>query len=98
MFSIGICPTCDAGVLGLRKCGVCRRVVVLCDECDAAWIDHRVEARGTRGDETMPCPGCQADLWSGGATWATPAEIKATTWCAGPDVTLTESEPFEPRR
>lgn len=98
MLSIGTCPTCNAGPLGLRKCGVCRRVVVLCDECDAAWPDQRTSQPGTRGAETMPCPHCRSNLWASGASWATRDEAAAAEWLAAANLPLTESESIEPSR
>ncbi|TWT48581.1 hypothetical protein Pla111_03550 [Botrimarina hoheduenensis] len=98
MLSIGICPVCAAGPLGLRQCGVCRRVVVLCDECDVAWRTDDPTRPGSYGQETMPCPGCSADLWTAGATWATREAVAATPWLVKHLPTLVESPAREPQR
>ena len=37
MYYVGFCRICGTGPLGLRRCGQCGKVVVLCDECDAIW-------------------------------------------------------------
>lgn len=97
MLSIGVCPSCETGPLGLRRCGVCRRIVALCDECDAAWRDGgRGRATFAEG-EAMPCPWCRASLWTGGARWATRAEAEATAWVEADGRGLVEGDPFEPR-
>lgn len=70
MESIGVCPICEAGPLGRRRCGVCRRVVVLCDECDSAWRTEDTSAKPTYATEDdMPCPWCRATLLGGGSSW-----------------------------
>lgn len=64
--------------MGLRRCGVCRRVVVLCDECDAAWPTEDTTGRPTYAtEEDMPCPSCQASLLTGGSRWASREEAAA---------------------
>ncbi|TWT95968.1 hypothetical protein Pla108_30460 [Botrimarina colliarenosi] len=81
MLTIGTCRLCGAGPLGLRRCGVCRRVVVLCDECDAAWPTADTGVRPTYSIEgDMPCPGCRASLVSDGSGWATRDEALEASW------------------
>lgn len=81
MLSIGTCHLCGAGPLGLRRCGVCRRVVVLCDECDAAWPTGDTSARPTYSTEgDMPCPCCRSSLLGDGSHWATREEAAETAW------------------
>lgn len=76
MLSTGTCRVCRAGPLGLRRCGVCRRVVVWCDECDSAWPTADTTAPPTIATgEDMPCPGCRASLLGGGSRWATSEEV-----------------------
>lgn len=78
MLSIGTCRICGTGPLGLRRCGVCRRVVVLCDECDAAWPTGETAGKPTYASEDdMPCPVCHASLLAGGSRWATAEEVAA---------------------
>lgn len=75
MQSIGTCRICTTGPLGLRRCGVCRRVVVLCDECDSAWPTEDTGAKPTySNDEAMPCPWCAASLLANGSEWVTSVE------------------------
>ncbi|MGL4514242.1 MAG: hypothetical protein ACRCT8_14215 [Lacipirellulaceae bacterium] len=80
MNSIGECRVCGTGPLGLRRCGVCRRVVVLCDECDAAWpsTDTQRRATLTLGGEAS-CPGCRASLEANGSEWVTFDQAPTTT-------------------
>ncbi len=96
MFSIGTCPVCQTGPLGLRCCGVCRRVVSLCDECDVAWPGPAEGRPATTGGETMPCPGCGADLWSEGAHWATRDDLKGAEWVTRSGAKLEEGASIDP--
>ena len=81
MLSLGTCRLCNAGALGLRRCGVCRRVVVLCDECDAAWPTGDTAGRPTYSvDGDMPCPACRASLLADGSHWATRSEAAGAPW------------------
>lgn len=83
MFYVGICRLCGTGPLGLRRCGDCGRVVVLCDECDAVWTgaDLEVPPRVT-DDPDLPCPHCKATLVGGGSSWASRQEIDDEPWLA----------------
>lgn len=95
MISLGTCRICKAGPLGLRKCGVCRRVVVLCDECDAAWSTADTHGKPTFATEDdMPCPACRASLLASGSSWATADE--AAAWYQQTGVTLVEGPDGEP--
>lgn len=96
MLSLGTCRICSTGPLGLRRCGVCRRVVVLCDECDSAWPTDDTESPATYATENdMPCPCCGASLLSVGSHWATREEAAATDWLAS-EVELEEGASREP--
>lgn len=80
MLTIGTCRLCGTGPLGLRRCGTCRRVVVLCDECDAAWPTADTATKPTYAtEEDMPCPCCGASLLRGGSHWATANEAADLT-------------------
>lgn len=99
MFSIGQCSVCGAGPLGLRRCGVCRRVVVLCDECDAAWLGGKESGKPTfTNEQEMPCPGCRSDLWQGGSWWASREEIERASWWDTTRFELSEGDSLEPGR
>jgi len=81
MYYVGFCRICETGPLGLRRCGGCGEVVVLCDECDAIWTSVDLAAKphlAAAGE--LPCPGCEASLVDAPSRWATQAEIEATDW------------------
>lgn len=81
MLYVGYCRLCETGPLGLRKCGGCGAVVVLCDECDATWIDADLSAKPTlTNDPDLPCPHCEASLVGDTASWATRETVEATPW------------------
>ena len=70
METVGTCRLCGAGPLGLRRCGVCRRVVVMCDECDVAWKTADTSGRPVYATEhDLPCPWCRASLITSGSAW-----------------------------
>jgi len=81
MTYVGFCRICGTGPLGLRECGRCHAVVVLCDECDATWID--ADFSGTpqfASDGELPCPHCQASLIKKPSRWATQGTIHDIAW------------------
>lgn len=83
MFSIGCCRLCETGPLGLRKCGACEKIVVLCDECDAVWTTTDTAAAPVvLGNEDVPCPLCEASLFGQASAWASREEVEATDWLA----------------
>ncbi|QDT68264.1 hypothetical protein MalM25_11850 [Planctomycetes bacterium MalM25] len=96
MLSLGTCRLCQAGPLGLRRCGVCRRVVVLCDECDAAWPTSETSGRPTYATkDDMPCPCCRGSLLGKGSHWASRDELAAIDWPIDHDA-LEEGSDREP--
>ncbi len=80
MYYIGFCPICKTGPLGLRTCGNCRRLAVLCDECDAVWSDYQTTRPRHRGAESLTCPHCEAMLVGGASHWATASELANCDW------------------
>lgn len=81
MYYVGECRVCGTGPLGIRACGNCDRVVILCDECDAFWTDADLNATPHYADEDdLPCPGCQSSLFDPPSHWASEAEINTTKW------------------
>lgn len=83
MFYIGFCKQCGTGPLGLRTCGVCTSVVVVCDECDSVWGGANLsDPPATTGTTTLPCPRCRTDLYALPAHWSTQEEIDHASWLA----------------
>ena len=81
MHYVGFCRLCGTGPLGLRRCGQCASVVILCDECDAVWTDADLAAPPTlTEDPALPCPKCEASLIDLPSRWATEEEVDATDW------------------
>ncbi|WP_425399638.1 hypothetical protein [Aeoliella sp.] len=80
-FYVGICKLCETGPLGLRVCGDCGAVLVVCDECDAAWAGAETDQPPTTtGVTTLPCPHCHSDLFEPPAHWADADEVRACGW------------------
>lgn len=80
-FYVGFCHLCGTGPLGLRVCGDCGAVVIVCDECDAAWTGAEIEQPPTTtGVTTLPCPHCNSDLFEPPAHWADAEEMQACEW------------------
>lgn len=101
MLTVGTCRICESGPLGLRLCGACNKIVILCKECDAAWVDSQLEMKPVYADEeSMPCPHCQESLWDEQATWASEEEIGKVSWIAeaikSGDLALDDKEDDEP--
>jgi hypothetical protein len=81
MYYIGFCRICSTGPLGLRRCGECGSVVVLCEECDAVWTSADLKAKPHLAQVgELPCPECNSSLVDAPSRWATKAQIEATDW------------------
>lgn len=101
MYYVGICRICGTGPLGLRSCGGCGEVVVLCDECDAVWTDsHLEESPQPAFEVALPCPHCDACLSEPPSHWATRAEIDSCAWVSqgleSGEFELAEAQGFTP--
>lgn len=89
MYYVGVCWLCEAGLVGVRACGNCTRVSLLCDECDSLWIDADIASPPVSTEaEHLPCPYCGASLYDDPAAvapshWATRAEIDSCEWLTG---------------
>ena len=96
MFFVGFCSSCGTGPLGIRICGACQRPVVLCDECDAIWLEPTVSGAPRFFEQPeLPCPDCGGSLLSQTSHWATRAELAGSDWW--PHV-VGEGAPFESQR
>lgn len=86
MFSVGECPSCHYGPLGIRVCSGRRHLVVMCDECDLIWtkIDaiKRVEDAYSPPQPSLKCPLCDGCLLEAPAHWASRVEIQQAGWWA----------------
>jgi hypothetical protein len=81
MHYVGFCRLCGTGPLGLRACGGCGELVVLCDECDAMWLDANFSARPQFGSQDdLPCPYCATSLLRPPSCWASQARIAKVAW------------------
>ena len=81
MYYVGFCRVCKTGPLGLRVCGACEAIAIMCDECDSAWgaPDFSAAPTTARG-EALPCPTCGESLHDASAHWARRSEIAARAW------------------
>lgn len=81
MYFVGFCRICGTGPLGLRACGKCGNILVLCDECDAIWTTADLTAKPYLPNSSeLSCPHCQGSLIDAPSRWANLREIKATDW------------------
>ena len=81
MTYVGFCRICGTGPLGLRECGGCNAVVVLCDECDATWTDADFSSKPRFAQAgRLPCPHCEASLIEKPSRWATKTKINGVAW------------------
>ncbi len=93
--SIDFCPICGGGLCGIRICGLStlpedeeRRGesihgLIVCDECEAIWLDPDVSTDHVYPDPTHSrCPVCGDSLWGENSRWADEADIAALGWSA----------------
>lgn len=103
MYYVGECRVCTTGPLGLRRCGGCGRVVLLCDECDSVWTDADTDQPPCRAaEDDLPCPHCGASLIERPSRWATRDEADGCDWVSRAveeqRFTLRQGTAFSPRR
>ena len=79
---VGFCRICGTGPLGLRECGGCGEILVMCDECDAVWTDGNFSAQPLLAGEAgaLPCPYCGASLAEEPSRWAPKSKIEKVAW------------------
>lgn len=81
MHYVGFCRICGTGPLGVRRCGACEKLAVVCDECDAVWETADFSQTPRVSEESdIPCSNCEASLFDGDSRWATMDEIKDCDW------------------
>jgi hypothetical protein len=81
MYYVGFCRICGTGPLGVRACGRCGDLSILCDECDALWTNLNTQSAPVSSrEESLPCPSCGGSLLDPSSHWARRGEIAATGW------------------
>ncbi len=90
--SIGFCPICGGGLCGIRVCGLTvpdgvepqssqLHGFVVCDECDAIWLQPDLTTAHQYPDAIDPqCPICCQPLWGDQARWASLQEVATLGW------------------
>ena len=78
---VGFCPVCGTGPLGIRICGGQGDAVILCDECDAVWLEPQCgELPFFPEQPDLPCPLCAGTLRHEPAHWASHEEVDRLGW------------------
>jgi hypothetical protein len=84
MFYIGTpCPACFAGAVGFRRCSNEQSIVLMCNECDAVWLQPSEVTLESAFFPTAPeyaVPSLDCSLASPAADWAKRDEIKSVGW------------------
>lgn len=84
MFYIaGTCPICDTGTRGFRLCSDKVTVVVVCDECEATWLDAQHSNASDVVYAKPPgyqLPGLSCSIAAPNSRWATRQEIDVPGW------------------
>jgi hypothetical protein len=92
MLRVGTCGVCGTGNIGVRVAASGRCVVGMCDECDAVWVDARLESSPHCPEQPdLPCPGDGSSLRHDPAHWADRDEASAGGWG---DAVLEEARTF----
>ena len=81
----GYCPFCRSGGIGFRRCSDGTTIVLMCEECEALWMDP---ARRDVDDLVFPAPSgyevpgmtCSIGDDVGVAGWATREQIARLGW------------------
>jgi hypothetical protein len=81
VYFVGTCRCCGQGLLGIRICCEDQIGLVLCEECDAIWLEPTCA-----GDPLFPgqpestCPRCGRPIWHPPAHWASQDEVDRLDW------------------
>jgi hypothetical protein len=94
--SIDFCPICGGGLCGVRICGVdsdganerfartgsdAPHGLVVCDECEAIWLDPDVTTAHQYPEvEEARCPICSQPLWGASSRWADTNDLASLGW------------------
>jgi hypothetical protein len=77
------CPVCRSGAIGIRKCSDGHTLVLMCNECDAVWVEPSSVHADNARFPTYPdfkLPGVDCSVTSPGSDWANHDEIQAAHW------------------
>lgn len=78
---VGTCEVCGVGCVGARVPASGARVVALCDECGAVWLDKACgDGPFFPGPPDFPCPREGSSLRHSPAHWATRREVEVAGW------------------
>lgn len=83
LFIDHVCPICGGGSIGFRRCGGITKLVLMCDECDAVWLEPTETSAASALFPEGPdfrVPGCTFTVGGTGARWATWDEVAAAGW------------------
>jgi hypothetical protein len=81
MLRIGTCGVCGTGNIGIRVAASARRVVGMCDECDAVWMDPKLQdGPHFPKQPELTCHADGSSLRHAPAHWASRAEASAAGW------------------
>jgi hypothetical protein len=81
VYYVGTCRVCWQGLLGVRICCDDRIGLVLCEECEAIWLEP-----ACTGAPLFPsppdsrCPRCGRPLWEPPSHWASHDELDRLDW------------------
>ncbi len=82
--SVDYCPVCGGGLCGIRICGLADEHphgFILCDECEAIWLQPDVTSPHQYADAEQPqCPICQQALWGPQSRWANWDDCSELNW------------------
>jgi hypothetical protein len=81
MLRIGTCSFCGTGNVGIRVAASAQCLVGMCDECDAVWVDRKLQdGPHFPPQPDLPCPVDGSSLRNAPAHWASRAEASAFGW------------------
>ncbi len=81
MHYVGTCRCCGQGLLGIRICCEDEIGLILCEECEAIWLEPT--CTGTPLFPQQPdscCPRCGRSLWQPPSHWASGDEVDRLGW------------------
>ena len=79
----GQCVCCQAGMLGIWRCDDGATLVLMCDECQAVWLDPAelsIDVVKYPDNRTFEIPGTDRKLGGGDSGWATRNDVARVGW------------------